>query len=81
MDGNVTVVVGDRGRMVLPAHVRARHGIQAGTRLVLVDGEAGLVLMTREQLRDRVQRDLAGAGLVDALIAERRDAASREDVA
>lgn len=79
MSGNVTVVVGDRGRMVLPAEVRARHGIESGTRLVLVEAEGGLVLFTREQLRDRIRAQLAGENLVDELIAERREAAVRED--
>lgn len=79
MSGNETIVVGDRGRIVLPASVRNRHGIAAGTRLVLVDGEQGLVLLTREQLRDRVRGELTGPSLVDALISERRIAADDED--
>lgn len=71
--------MGDRGRIVIPADVRERMGLRAGTPLVLLETEQGLVLLTREQLRDRVRLDLAGTDLVATLIADRRAAASAED--
>ncbi len=81
MSGTHTVVVGDRGRIVVPAEVRDRAGLAEGTPLVLLETPEGLVLLTRAQLRDRVRRELAGADLVSELLAERRRAAEREDVA
>lgn len=66
--------------MVLPADVRTRHGIETGTRLVLVETDGGLVPLTREQLRDRVRRELSGTHLVEALLDGRRAAADSEDV-
>jgi hypothetical protein len=39
------------------------------------------VLLTREQLRDRVRADLAGLDLVGELLAERRRSAAEEDAA
>lgn len=66
--------------MVVPAEVRERAGITEGTALVLLDTDQGLVLLTREQLRERVRVNLAGADLVAALLAERRDNAAIEDV-
>lgn len=66
--------------MALPADVRTRHGIEMGTRLVLVEAEGGLVLLTRQQLRDRVRRELSGMHLVGVLLDERRAAGESEDV-
>jgi AbrB family looped-hinge helix DNA binding protein len=81
MSGTYTVVVGDRGRIVVPADVRERAGLTAGTTLVLLETPAGLVLMTRAQLRERVQDELAGLDLVGDLLADRRRAAADEDAA
>jgi bifunctional DNA-binding transcriptional regulator/antitoxin component of YhaV-PrlF toxin-antitoxin module len=65
--------------LVLPAEVRSRGRLSAGTALVLFDTASGMVLMTRSQLRDRVRDELSGLDLVEELLAERRDAASGED--
>jgi len=79
MSGTYPVVVGDRGRVVLPASVRRRAGMSAGTPLVLLETSDGLVLLTRKQLQSRVRSELAGLDLVGDLIAERRREASVED--
>ena len=81
MSGTHEVVVGDRGRMVVPADVRQRAGIDEGTVLILFESPDGLVLLTRDQLRDRVRAELAGTDLVSDLLAERRRNAADEDVA
>ncbi|MEZ5380735.1 MAG: AbrB/MazE/SpoVT family DNA-binding domain-containing protein [Microthrixaceae bacterium] len=81
MDGTYTLAVGDRGRIVVPSEVRERAGLREGTTLILLESSDGLVLLTREQLRARVQRDLAGLDLVGQLLAERRESSSREDAA
>jgi AbrB family looped-hinge helix DNA binding protein len=73
--------VGDRGRIVVPADVRERAGLSAGTPLVLLETPDGLVLLTRDQLLARVRDNLAGLDLVGDLLAERRQAAGREDAA
>lgn len=65
-------MVGDRGRLVLPAEVRERSGITAGTELVLLETTDGLALLTREQLKRRVRAELRGPSLVDDLLADRR---------
>jgi AbrB family looped-hinge helix DNA binding protein len=71
--------VGDRGRIVLPADVRERAHLRAGTRLVLLETPDGLVLLTRDQLRARVRAELAGLDLVGELLADRRQAAAEEE--
>jgi len=46
---------------------------------MLLESPGGLILMTREQLLDRVRSDLAGLDLVGELLADRRNAARIED--
>lgn len=72
MYGTHQVIVGDRGRLVVPAEVRERWSLTEGSALVLLETPQGLVLLTREQLRDRVRADLAGVDLVGQLLADRR---------
>lgn len=81
MSGTHAISVGDRGRIVIPAEVRDRAGLSEGTPLVLLETPGGLVLMTREQLRDRVRSELEGLDLVSDLLADRRRAAEEEDAA
>ncbi len=81
MSGTHKVVVGDRGRLVVPAEVRERAGLAKGTTLVLLETPSGIILMTRAQLRDRVRDDLSGLDLVGELLAERRAVAANEDAA
>jgi AbrB family looped-hinge helix DNA binding protein len=80
MSGTYAVTMGDRGRLVVPAEVRDRAGLAAGTPLVLVESPSGLVVMTRDQLRARVRAELDGLDLVGELLRERRSASEREDV-
>ena len=47
----------------------------------MLETPAGIVLLTRDQLRTRVRKDLAGTDLVAELLAERRRASAAEDVA
>lgn len=71
--------MGDRGRLVIPSAVRDRSGFGEGEVLVLLETPGGLVLLRRDELRDRVRADLAGVDLVDALLADRRAQAARDD--
>ncbi|MFN8098653.1 MAG: AbrB/MazE/SpoVT family DNA-binding domain-containing protein [Dermatophilaceae bacterium] len=79
MSGTYAVTMGDRGRLVIPAELRERRGLATNTPLILLETSDGLVLLTRTQVRDRVQRDLADTNLVADLLAERRRAAAEED--
>lgn len=81
MSGNQTITVGDRGRLVLPAEIRERRNITAGTNLIALDSDDGILLVTREQLKARVRADFADIdhSLVDELIEDRRAEAARED--
>lgn len=81
MSGTYAITVGDRGRIVVPAEVRARAGLAEGTPLILLETPTGLVLLTRDQLRTRVRDELAGLDLVTELLADRRRASQSEDAA
>lgn len=78
MSGTYALVMGDRGRLVIPADIRARVGLEAGTPLILVDSPTGLLLLTRTQARAMIKEQLAGKDLVAELIAERRAEAAAE---
>ena len=79
MNGTYSIRMGDRGRLVVPSEVRMRAGLAAGTPMVLVESENGLVLLTREQLLTRVRRNLDGRDLIGDLLEQRRHDAARED--
>ena len=73
------MVMGDRGRLVVPAELRERLHLEAGSTLILLDTPGGIILATREQLMKLVREDLQGLDLVGELIAERRRQAALED--
>ncbi len=75
------MTMGDRGRLVVPAELRARIGLAEGVPVVMIDTPGGVVLLTREQLKARVRSDLADVDLVDELLAERRGEAASDDAA
>jgi bifunctional DNA-binding transcriptional regulator/antitoxin component of YhaV-PrlF toxin-antitoxin module len=73
--------MGDRGRLVIPLELRTSAGLTEGTPLVLVAAEGGIVVMTRDQARAHLRRQLAGIDLVADLLADRRRTANAEDAA
>lgn len=79
MSGTYKVVVGNKGRLVVPAEVRERAKLDEGAVMILLETEGGLVLMTQAQLQARVRADLEGTSLMEELLAERRAAARAED--
>lgn len=81
MSGTYPVVMGDRGRLVIPIELRARLQLGAGVPLLLVETPAGVVLATRDQVKQLVRARLSGLGLVDELLADRRRAAAADDAA
>lgn len=78
MSGTHALVMGDRGRLVIPADVRAAAGLETGTPLILLDSPIGMLLLTRPQARALIKQQLAGSDLVEELITERRAEAAAE---
>ena len=76
------MVLGQQGRLVIPAAVRARLGLAAGDHLQLhVEGTHLVLMRPTDAIREL--RQLAGAlprrrSLVDELLSERRAAADVE---
>lgn len=79
MSGTYPVVMGDRGRLVVPAELRERLNLTPGSPMLMVETPQGIVLATREQVRELVRERLAGPSLVDELLAERRREAAGDD--
>ncbi len=78
------VTVNEQGRVTIPVQVRRAAGIETGVPLVVYVEDGRIVIETREQLADRIRRDVAAAwvgegSVVDELIADRRAEAARED--
>lgn len=77
-----SVRIGDRGRFVLPAEVRAAAGLAVGEVVgVRVLGEGRVVLESLPAIRERIRAMVPPGtrGVVDELLAERRAAALEED--
>jgi len=79
------VVVGDRGRVVLPSRVRTELGLKPGSRLLLsTERDGSLRLRPYRSVADQNLGMLtgstsAGKSMVDELLAERRREAELED--
>ena len=77
-------MLGERGRLVLPAPVRARLGLHAGDRfLVRVEDDGSVRLVSFRHVAEAGRGMYAGLAknrsLSEELIAERRAEAARED--
>lgn len=81
--GQTTVTIGRQGRLVIPARVRDELGLAEGDRLDLRVARGRLELVPEREKVARLRgrfRDLAPAGgVVEELLAERREEARRED--
>jgi AbrB family looped-hinge helix DNA binding protein len=78
-----SISLGERGRLVLPAHIRRRLNLQPGDRLIAtVDEEGGIRMVSARDLARQLRglyADLSPErSLADELIAERREEAKRE---
>ena len=75
--------VSEGGRVVIPADMRARHGIAIGDSLLWVEDEQGLRLVTPRAALRRAQQLAAkykrpGVDEVDEFIRDKRAEAARE---
>ncbi len=76
------VIVGEQGRIVLPARLRQELGLKAGDELMarVVDGQLILEELDHalHRVQDSVRAEHGGKSLVDELIAERRRETRKE---
>lgn len=79
----ISTMVTDGGRIVIPAEFRRRMGIEIGDKVTVIQMEGELRIITQKEALRRIQqktRKLAGdkRSLVDEFIAERREEADSE---
>jgi AbrB family looped-hinge helix DNA binding protein len=68
-----------KGQIVIPAKLRRKYGIKAGTRITVIDtGEAIVLKPLNEESLKRLQGRLKGKGVLISLLEERRKDAERE---
>lgn len=74
------VEVGPKGRVVIPAGLRRRLGLEEGSHLVAMEDGGGVVLLPRSEVKARLRRMLAGVDVSMAaeLARERRAEAKAE---
>ena len=78
MSGTRALTMGDRGRLVIPAEVRADLNWEQGTRLILTETDEGLLLMSVDQARAMIKAQLGGRSVADELVAERHAEAAAD---
>jgi AbrB family looped-hinge helix DNA binding protein len=57
-----TATMAEEGQVVIPAELRVRHGLTAGTELTFVDDDGGIRLLVRRRLAP--SEPAAGYGMV-----------------
>lgn len=68
-----------KGQIVIPAELRRKYRIKAGTKINIIDtGEAILLKPVTEESLKRLQGRLKGKGVLKSLLDERRKDAERE---
>jgi AbrB family looped-hinge helix DNA binding protein len=78
-----TVVLGESGRIVLPAAIRKELGLKAGDRLTVTSDEGAIRILSRKMALASIRADIIKkrgslAGILDEFLAERREEAARE---
>jgi AbrB family looped-hinge helix DNA binding protein len=78
-----TVVLGESGRIVLPAAIRKELGLKAGDRLTVTSGEGAIRILSRKMalanIRAGIIKKRGGLdGILDEFLAEKREEAARE---
>jgi AbrB family looped-hinge helix DNA binding protein len=78
-----TVVLGESGRIVLPAAIRKEFGLEAGERLTVVADEGEIRIFSRQMILDKVRARILEKrgtlkGILEEFLEERREQARRE---
>jgi AbrB family looped-hinge helix DNA binding protein len=78
-----TVVLGESGRIVLPAAIRKELGLAPGDRLTVTSDGGAIRILSRKMALESIRADIIKqrgslAGILDEFLAERREEAARE---
>jgi AbrB family looped-hinge helix DNA binding protein len=78
-----TVVLGESGRIVLPAAIRKKYGLKSGDRLTVIEENGSIRLMSMKMALEEVRASIIAhrgslKGILNEFLEERHDAARRE---
>lgn len=78
-----TVVLGESGRIVLPAAIRKKYGLKSGDRLTVVEDNGSIRLLSMKMALDEVRASIIAhrgslKGILEEFLEERHEAARRE---
>ena len=78
-----TVVLGESGRIVLPAAIRKEFGLKTGDRLTVISDEGEIRILSRKMALESIRAGIIKQrgsldGILDEFLAERREEAARE---
>lgn len=78
-----TVLLGESGRIVLPAAIRKELGLKVGDRLTVTSDAGAIRILSRKMALESIRTDIIKQrgslnGLLDEFLAERREEAARE---
>lgn len=78
-----TVVLGESGRIVLPAAIRKELGLKAGDRLTVISDQGAIRILSRRMALTNIRAGIIKKrgsleGILDEFLAERREEAARE---
>jgi AbrB family looped-hinge helix DNA binding protein len=78
-----TVVLGESGRIVLPASIRKEFGMAPGERLTVIADDGEIRIFSRKMMLDRVRARILKKrgtlkGILDEFLDERHEQARRE---
>lgn len=78
-----TVVLGESGRIVLPAAIRKKYGLKNGDRLTVIEENGSIRLLSMKMALEEVRASILAhrgslKGILDEFLKERHEAARRE---
>ena len=78
-----TVILGESGRIVLPAAIRKKYGLKRGDRLTLSEDNGSIRLMSMNMALEEIRASIIAhrgslKGILEEFIEERHEAARRE---
>jgi AbrB family looped-hinge helix DNA binding protein len=78
-----TVILGESGRIVLPAAIRKKYGLRPGERLTVISEPDGIRILSRKMALESIRAGIIKKrgslkGILNDFLAERREEAARE---
>ena len=78
-----TVVLGESGRIVLPAAIRKELGLKVGDRLTVSSDQGAIRILSRKMALERIRAGIIRQrgsleGILDEFLAEKHEEAARE---